>query len=644
MKLLRRLFWPAATALVFLLVIALAKPDTTLSADDKLPLTGFVCSIEGPRVIYPDETVLFAIRIGNDTEDDLAGREDLGFDHELTVAIDNISGSTKITGVVLEDDESDLPARLSRDEYKEVGPANMITSLDVESPIFVDDDLLDFLEDKHGYHLAGNPCGEDAMGIIERCMFQLKPKKLPTDPTESECEEFGNTSKIEQREAWAKAVDELMKEGPFVQCIKKESGQQPEVNLTDETIPIVGQDALKQAGYTNKEGLHELLEFSVQYCDWAPFPSILDGVGFFEVTCDKAGRFEVTIKDESKRHSTTFAGVCQAPPSDKSLIAVAPNVVEIIPALGNVSHAFVLVTLLDEDGLTPESDYEVDFTTDRCSIETAGVDTVDELVSTSQMFAAYSPINPATGAAIEAAPGVVEPVDSDRTTDTTKSVSLGGTSRAAAILGCNPKDYPDGKPGVATITAVIEVRDDRDVVLTVQVRVVGPPAVLEVSAAPASVRCGEKVEVKAKVGDAVGQFVSNHTVLDVVTNAGGVLGGTGAVAGNAGPVVPISSTVAETFDGVATFYLLTSELHTGPYEVVIAAGANIAGKNGPYYALPVTVQVQVSCTVPPPSAAPVAAAAPQAAAPAAASAPPLTAPRTGGGITPPNTGDAGLLP
>lgn len=643
MKLFRRLFWPSASAFVFLLVLAIAKPETTSA----LPLTGFVCSIEGPRVIYPDETVLYAIRVGNDTEDDLAGRDPFGFDHELAVIIDNVSGSTKITGVVQEDDgDSDIPDGLSRDEYTEVGGTNYLSSVDVESPLFVEQGLLDFLEQKHGYHLAGNPCGEGAMSILERCMWQFKS---PPHQKETECEEFGNTSDPDERQAWADAVDELMAEGPFDQCIHIE-GDKPVVTLTKDTIPIVGQDALKLAGYTNKEGLHEVLEFAVQYCDFAPFPSILDGVGFIEVTCEKAGRFEITIRDQSKSHVTTFAAVCQAPPSDKSVIAVAPNVVEMIPALGNVSHAFVLVTLLDKDGITPESGYEVDFTTDRCSIETAGVDTVEELVSTSQIFAAFSAFAPATSAAIEASPGVQELVDSKRKEDTVKSVSLGGTSRAAAILGCNPKDAPDTTPGIAKITAVIEVRGGRDVVLTTEVRVVGPPAVIEVSAAPATVRCGEKIEVKAKVGDAIGQFVSNQTVLEAVTNLGGILGGTGAVAGNAGPSVPISSTVAETFDGIATFYLLTSEMNAGPYEIVIAAGTNIAGKNGPYYSTPVTVQVQVAC-VPGSALQTVAAAAPVAAPVAAAPAsappppPPLTAPRTGfGTITPPNTGDGGLLP
>ena len=102
--------------------------------------------------------------------------------------------------------------------------------------------------------------------------------------------------------------------------------------------------------------------------------------------------------------------------------------------------------------------------------------------------------------------------------------------------------------------------------------VIGPPHTLTVAAAPSTLRCGEKATVTATVKDSIGQNVSEHTRVEAVTNAGGVLGGTGAVAGLAGPVVPISSTVAETFNGVATFYLLTSEQHSGPYEVVVTTG------------------------------------------------------------------------
>jgi hypothetical protein len=156
---------------------------------------------------------------------------------------------------------------------------------------------------------------------------------------------------------------------------------------------------------------------------------------------------------------------------------------------------------------------------------------------------------------------------------------------------------------------------------------------MTISASPSTVRCGEKATIQVSVKDAIGQNVSDHTRLEAVTNAGGVLGGTGAVQGLAGPVVPISSTVAETFDGQSTFYLLTSEQHSGPYEVVVTtggAGSVTTGLGGVFSTRPVVIQTTVTCTLP-------------VAAPAAPSAPPtVTAPRTGQGITPPNTGEAGL--
>src|SRR6185436_16491882 len=51
-------------------------------------------------------------------------------------------------------------------------------------------------------------------------------------------------------------------------------------------------------------------------------------------------------------------------------------------------------------------------------------------------------------------------------------------------------------------------------------------------------------------------------------------------------VYPVSSSSAETFNGVATAYLLTSTDHVGPYEVVAAAGGSVMASNGmlaPWY-------------------------------------------------------------
>jgi hypothetical protein len=213
-----------------------------------------------------------------------------------------------------------------------------------------------------------------------------------------------------------------------------------------------------------------------------------------------------------------------------------------------------------------------------------------------------------------------------------------------------------------------------NIVLTASITVVGPPASITVAAAPTSLNCGEKATITVTVKDSAGQNVSDRTRVELVTNFGGVIGGTTATLGpvgiTGGNVYPVSSSSAETFNGVATAYLLTSTDHVGPYEVVAAAGGSVMASNGylapwyapgvssaanltpnisayfPWYAnqgllsyspssAPVNAQATVTCTVP---------GAPAAAAPA----PVVTAPRTGQGpadafaIRPPNTGDAGL--
>jgi len=211
-----------------------------------------------------------------------------------------------------------------------------------------------------------------------------------------------------------------------------------------------------------------------------------------------------------------------------------------------------------------------------------------------------------------------------------------------------------------------------NIVLTATITVVGPPASITVAAAPTSLNCGEKATITVTVKDSAGQNVSDRTRVELVTNFGGVIGGTTATLGPVsvagGNVYPVSSSSAETFNGVATAYLLTSTDHVGPYEVVAAAGGSVMASNGalapwyqtgavsttnltpttsayfPWYnqgllsyspsSAPVNAQATVTCSVP--------------GAPAAAI-PVVTAPRTGQGpadafaIRPPNTGDAGLV-
>ena len=88
--------------------------------------------------------------------------------------------------------------------------------------------------------------------------------------------------------------------------------------------------------------------------------------------------------------------------------------------------------------------------------------------------------------------------------------------------------------------------------------------------------CGQSKVINATIRDANGNPVSDHTRVEFVTNFGGVLASTGATLDPLAPgyVAPLSSTTAETFNGVASVILLTSTEHIGPYEVVISTGGS----------------------------------------------------------------------
>src|SRR5215213_5338119 len=105
-----------------------------------------------------------------------------------------------------------------------------------------------------------------------------------------------------------------------------------------------------------------------------------------------------------------------------------------------------------------------------------------------------------------------------------------------------------------------------------------PSAAITAQVADDDLVCGQAKVINATIKDAGGNPVSDHTRVEFVTNHGGVLAGTGATLDPlaAGNVAPLSSTTAETFNGVATVTLLTSTDHIGPYEVVISTGGSVS--------------------------------------------------------------------
>jgi hypothetical protein len=373
-------------------------------------------------------------------------------------------------------------------------------------------------------------------------------------------------------------------------------------------------------------------------------------------TCNgDTGQFELTITSSSTDPTNandvfTLDVTCRGDVA-RITISARPTTVEIVPARSNTSHSLITVTLFDENDDVPVSGVEVDFLVNRCSIETSGVDSESEYLTALSQVLALNTASPITYFNWETGSAASATVDSSRQADSTLSFDVDAlndgeveASVAAAVLGCNPVDAPGATPGVATVQACVEI-PGTDICATVDVTVIGPPSSITVAASPTSLRCGEKSTITVTVKDSIGQNVSDHTRVELITNLGGVLAGQGAVAGFAGPVVPISSSVGDTFGGVATAFLLTSESHSGPYEVVATSGGTTAtdffavgsGSNsnivdlnvlgGIFSTPPISAQVTVTCTIPAATAVPAAT---------------ITAPRTGTGITPPNTGDGGL--
>ena len=640
----RKVIWPAALAsgfLVFLGAIGQGGVGTALAG------AGDLCKIEGPyiqdnngdalglsanRTMHVGQQALIVARTENNTDrvrsydvdlDDEIGDSDIVVITELDTPwqLDDEPGTDQVDGnQIIQLSNAAITGIQESDTGKDgygTRRADGDNTLDEDI-----EDILDDLEADFGYELIGDVCGSDT--IFE----------LIADAIDRSCEDEDTTCFDE--DAWegldddedeldvkdiAKLIADLVAGGE-VECDDIAQAVDREIiGLSGDDEDAIVDDIWDLcAGEATEDRTDDVIDTW-----WDDFSPIV-------VECIRPGIFEVTFtEDDDPDQFLTIEITCLGEAAKDSTIGVRPNKVEIIPSLGNVSHSLVTVELLDEDGDPAGPGFEVDFSTNICSIETSGVDTAAEYAAADTLFKAYNVSVPASAQAVEDGASSMSAIDSTRNADTVTAFDNKGKTIAAAILGCGPWDTGSAAtPGTATVTARIEVLGGQDIVLTSTVTVVGPPADLKVTASPATLRCGEKATITATVKDSIGQNVSDHTRVEAVTNAGGVLGGTGAVAGQAGPVVPVASTVAETFDGVATFYLLTSDQHVGPYEVVVTtggAGAVTDALGGVFSTRPQVAQQTVTCTLPKPAPAPT-----------------ISAPRTGtGSITPPSTGDAGLL-
>lgn len=390
-------------------------------------------------------------------------------------------------------------------------------------------------------------------------------------------------------------------------------------------------------------------------CEFGNLPGLnIASFAAVDVTCEEAGEFDLSfiLQQVPFEGKTAQIEVTCVGEIDEIELTATPSTVEIVPALGNTSYSLIVANLMDEFGDPISGSVNVVFRTDRCEfLDEDGLSEADLEIALA-LFDDFDLNDPDTADDIEDFIDTLEEDHDDVSNDVASVVltdDFGAFDEddnvAGIILDCSDEDIA---PGIADITAEVDI-DDGDPSASTTVKVVGPPvAPLVVAADRTSVICGERVQITVTVKDAAGQPVSDHTLLEAVTNAGGVLGGTGAVAGEFGLVSPLSSTVAETFNGVATFWLITdNETTPGPfnYEILIATGGGgaVAGSSlgGVISTAVVTGRVAITCTGP---ALPVQPVDVVSLPPVdVRSLPPVTvAPHTPSSVSPPRTGEAGL--
>jgi hypothetical protein len=343
-------------------------------------------------------------------------------------------------------------------------------------------------------------------------------------------------------------------------------------------------------------------------------------------TCETPGVRNITILQDDTDDQFDFVIMCKGPAANISVTATPSGAIESSPAIGNTSHALIRATITDASGNPVLPETEVQFETSRCALSVDNVDTLIEREIALELFHAL-PLVPPEDLALHTFANTGTIAGRTATTETLEidtNVPEDGVpnhSEALAILhaeGCDP--------GAVTITVRVDVDGKTDIEATVSLNIIGPVAFLTVTASPTTLICGEKSLITVSATDAVNQQVSDHTFVELLTNFGGVYGGTGTSIVIDQPVNPLSSTTVELIGGTGRAYLLTSSKHVGPYEALAAAALSPLGDDV-YAKTPVTAQVTVTCTKGTPT--------------------PVTAPNTGtgastGSIRPPNTGDAGL--
>ena len=366
-------------------------------------------------------------------------------------------------------------------------------------------------------------------------------------------------------------------------------------------------------------------------------------------SCNGASVQTITIRQDDAfaglGDEITFRIMCKGYPANMTLGAT-PTTVESSPAIYSTSHALLRAIITDSAGNPVLPTTKVNIDGGGCTVSVPEVDELDERneVLFDEGHNSHDGLDLDTVNAEFGTPPLQNFLDIIAFSDRSIPEATASTNTIEVDTNAfpdDPEDHADGvpnhsealaifhaegcAPGVYTVT--FEVNNPpgtADLEASVDITVIGPPAFITVTAAPTELICGEKSEITVSVTDVNNRAVSDNTRVEVLTNWGGVFGGTGTSLTTNQPVNPLSSTTVEIFDGSGIAYLLTSPEHHGPYEVV--AASTLSPISGTIDDAPqVVAQVTVTCTL--------------------ANQTQITAPDTGTGtsvIRPPNTGGAGL--
>ena len=183
--------------------------------------------------------------------------------------------------------------------------------------------------------------------------------------------------------------------------------------------------------------------------------AVADGLSFITVTCDEAGEFEITaFEDAVTDNVVTNDYICVNAPTTVTLTAT-PTTVESVPAVGNVSHSLLVLTVTDSAGGYTIPGWAVDWTVGgRCTIDAL---TEAQYQATNACFLAYKISNPTTGYDLENY--LLRPHRPDGIRHVGRSFNIDGSpapgyqarSLAAAILHCE-----GATPGVASVRAELD--------------------------------------------------------------------------------------------------------------------------------------------------------------------------------------------